>query len=120
MKKREKGKLSSKKNKKEGLFGKENLKWGLGEVVIFSLVSVVLLNIPCKLSGPLPFSFCLNTLIFGLINIFGGLIGGILGLSSHSNFRIIYRIFRKYQRILLDFLYFIILLVSIRADKSSS
>jgi len=93
LKKRKTGKLSSKKNKKEGLFSKENLKWGLGGVVVLSVASFWLLSVPCELSGPLPFSFCYNTVIFGVLNLIGGFIGGILGLSSHSSFHLISIIF---------------------------
>ena len=75
--------------KKEGFFGRDNLIWGFGAIVFFSLLSVVLLKIPCNLDSPLPFSFCYNTVLFGLINLVGGFITGILGLSNHPNFHLI-------------------------------
>lgn len=71
--------------KKEGFFGKANLIWGFGAIVFFSLLSVVLLKMPCKSSVPI-FSFCFSMITFAIINFFGLIFSKIVNLYSLSNY----------------------------------
>lgn len=86
MKNKKSGKLSSEKvnskKKQWKIFSKENLKWGLGGVVVFSLVSVALLNIPCESYSPLILSICLSQIIFITLNLIGTLIAGTIFLNK--------------------------------------
>lgn len=56
--------------KKEGFFSKGNVIWGVGAVVIFSLLSIFLIGLSCKNVFPFP-SFCLSKVIFLVLNWFG-------------------------------------------------
>ena len=90
MKKRETDKsvsgVKSKKEKRWKIFSKENLKWGLGSIIVFSLVAVVLLNLPCKLIGGV-FPFCLSMISFALINFLGLIISNkILNLYGSAHY----------------------------------
>ena len=85
MKNKKSGKSVSKvKRKKWNIFSKENLKWGLGGVVVFGLISFILLNIPCRTSGPLILSICLSEIILILINLIGSLIVGMIFLNKST------------------------------------
>ena len=76
--------VSKVKRKKWNLFSKENLKWGLGSVIIFSLVSVVLLDIPCESYSPFILSICLSQAIFILINFIGAMTIGLIFLNKST------------------------------------
>jgi len=88
MKKKKVSKLSSEKvnskKKKWKIFSKENLKWGLGSIVVLGLISLILLNIPCRTSGPLILSICLSEIILILINLIGSLIIGMIFLNKST------------------------------------
>ena len=89
MKKRKTGKLVSKvkgeKEKRWKIFSKENLKWGLGGVVVLSVVSFWLLSVPCKTGAFPSLSICFSNASYLILNFFGLI---ILELLSPNNLNI--------------------------------
>ncbi len=60
---------------------KENVKWGLIIVLIFIIISVILLNLPCKpvyMAGGFFGAICNNDLWFIIINLVGAIISSMV------------------------------------------
>lgn len=92
MKKRKTGKLNSsvksKKEKRWKIFSKENLKWGLGGIVVLTIISLIALNTPCPSTFPLA-SYCFSTTLFFILNMWGLLFLGLILFIFNINFNTI-------------------------------
>jgi len=82
--------VKSKKEKGWKIFSKENLKWGLGGLIILTIISLGILNNLCPSKFPLG-NICLSNISFVIINFFGLIVLGAIywksiGAMSLDNF----------------------------------
>lgn len=78
-------KVKGEKEKRWRIFSKENLKWGLGGVVVLTVVSLIALNNGCPSTFPLA-SYCFSTTLFFILNIVGLLFVGLILFILNINF----------------------------------